>query len=64
MTPVSSGTYTTPRLSHEIAWILLFKLMAMSLLWYLFFSPAHVVVVTPAKVSIAVFDVPPVKPRS
>ncbi|HSN18528.1 MAG TPA: hypothetical protein VLV87_10010 [Gammaproteobacteria bacterium] len=52
------------RLSHEIAWVLLFKLTALSLLWYLFFGPTHVVMVTPAKVSGALFDGPPAKPRS
>ena len=61
--PVSRAA-APPRLGHEIAWVLLFKLTAMGLLWYLFFSPSHVVAVTPAKVSTAVFDAPPAKPRS
>ena len=55
---------TAPRLAHEIAWVLLFKLMAIGLLWYLFFSSSHVVVVTPDKVSTAVFDVPAAPPAA
>jgi len=63
-TPEDHRHPSSPRLSHDIAWVLLFKLSAMSLLWYFFFSSSHVVVVTPAKVSTALFATPPPKPRS
>ena len=53
-----------PRLSHDIAWVLLFKLMAMSVLWYFFFSSSHVVVVTPAKVETVLFPAPAAPPAA
>lgn len=51
-------------LRREIAAVLLFKFVAMSALWYLFFSPAHVVTVTPATVGAALFAAPTAAPVS
>ncbi|HEX7965476.1 MAG TPA: hypothetical protein VF651_07135 [Gammaproteobacteria bacterium] len=44
--------------------MLLLKLAAMSLLWYLFFGPSHTVRVTPDKVGTAVFGAPAAPPAS
>ncbi len=52
------------RLRYEIAVVLLFKLAAITLLWYLFFGPAHTVVVTPAKVDARLFSSIPSQPAS
>lgn len=49
---------------RDVSGVLLFKLAAMSLLWYLFFGPAHTVVVTPAKVDRALFDPVPARPQT
>jgi hypothetical protein len=48
----------------EIGAVLLFKLAAITLLWYLFFGPSHTVAVTPAKVDRALFAPPPAKPET
>ena len=45
-------------LTRDISAVLLFKLAAITLLWYLFFSPTHQVVVTPAKVDTRLFATP------
>jgi hypothetical protein len=50
------------RLGREISLLLVFKLAAISALWYLFFGPTHQVVVTPAKVDARLFAVPPAAP--
>lgn len=53
------------RLLHkELTPVLLLKLAAMSLLWYLFFGPSHTVRVTPDKVGTAVFGAPAAPPAS
>lgn len=49
---------------RDVSGVLLFKLAAMSLLWYLFFGPAHTVAVTPAKVDRALFDPVPARPET
>ena len=46
-------------LIRDISLVLLFKLAAITLLWYLFFSPAHQMMVTPAKVDGQLFTAPP-----
>lgn len=40
---------------RDIAVVLFFKLAALTLLWALFFGPAHTVTVTPDKVNAALF---------
>ena len=49
---------------RDVSGVLLFKLAAMSLLWFLFFGPAHTVVVTPTKVDRALFDPPASHPAT
>ena len=42
-------------LKREITAVLLFKLFAITLLWYLFFGPTHRVPVTPERVQQSLF---------
>jgi hypothetical protein len=44
-----------PVLWREISWVMLFKLAALTLLWYLFFGPTHRVIVTPERVQQRLF---------
>ena len=60
MTPHTPAS-PAPRLRHapvlwrEISWVMLFKLAALTLLWYLFFGPTHRVKVTPERVQRSLF---------
>ena len=49
-------------LARDISLVLLFKLAAITLLWYLFFGPSHQVLVTPTKVDARLFAAPPPVP--
>lgn len=51
-------------LRKELSVVLLFKLAAITLIWYLFFGPSHTVRVTPDKVGTAVFGAPAAPPAS
>ncbi len=42
-------------LYREVAAVLLFKLCAITLIWYLFFGPTHRVTVTPERVQQSLF---------
>ena len=53
---------TDRRLKHEISAVLLFKLAAITVLWYLFFGPTHTVTVTPANLDARLFSAPPSPP--
>lgn len=67
MTPHTPAP-ATPRLRHppvlwrEISWVMLFKLAALTLLWYLFFGPTHQVNVTPELVQQRLFAPGPATP--
>lgn len=51
-----------PILWQEISWVMLFKLAALTLLWYLFFGPSQRVEVTPARVQQTLFAPGPAAP--
>jgi len=46
-----SSLRTDRRLGREMAIVMILKLAALTLLWYLFFGPTHQVRVTPAKLA-------------
>jgi hypothetical protein len=50
------------RLKREISAVLIIKLTAITLLWYLFFGPTHTVTITPAKLDAKLFTSPPSPP--
>ena len=67
-TPGAPQAQGDRRLYRELAVVLSIKLAAIGLLWYLFFGPAHEVVVTPASADSHLFarpsPTPPNPPRS
>jgi len=58
----AAGADGDRRLKREISAVLLFKLAAITVLWYLFFGPTHTVTVTPTKVDARLFSAPPSSP--
>jgi hypothetical protein len=53
-------TFRFTRLGHEISLVLILKLIALYILWALFFGPAHQVHPTPASVADKLFSTTPV----
>ena len=60
--PSAPASRRAPVLWQEISWVMLFKLAALTLLWYLFFGPTHRVIVTPERVQQRLFAPGPVTP--
>ncbi len=60
--PATPRLRRAPVLWREISWVMLFKLAALTLLWYLCFGPTHQVNVTPERVQQRMFAPGPTTP--